>query len=429
MSVIVVTGMQWGDEGKGKIIDLLSKLAQHIARAQGGNNAGHTIVAEGKEFKFHLIPSGILYPHTVCYIGGGTVLDPHSVLTEIETLKTNQIEFEKRLKISPYTQLVFPYHRLLDRLSEESKGASAIGTTRKGIGPCYVDKVNRCGISMADLLCPSSFQKRLQETLTFKNRELEKLYNHPPLDWEPIFDTYQILKDKLAAYVAPVEKMMYEAAMRKEPILFEGAQGALLDNTFGTYPFVTSSSTLAGGVCSGFGFGPSLIQQTIGVLKAYTTRVGGGPFPTELTPQELLLFPNHELAREKGTTTGRNRRLGWFDAFLARHTLMLNGVDTLAVTKLDILDHLDEIKLCVGYQDCSFFPPTAEQLSKAIPIYETYPGWKQTTSHISSYQELPLNAKAYLKRIEELCGANISILSVGPDREQTIWMTTQFHAI
>ena len=421
-SSIAVIGMQWGDEGKGKIIDLLSEKANHIARAQGGNNAGHTIVAGGEEFRFHLIPSGILYPHTQCYIGGGTVLDPASLLSEIEGLKRHKIHFEKRLHISRYAHVVLPYHKLLDALSEKSKGSSAVGTTGRGIGPCYADKVNRIGIRVADLISPSSFRSKLQSVLEIKNRELETIYGQPPLNFETIFQEYEQFALLLKPYAAPVEELLYEASKRGEKILFEGAQGALLDVSFGTYPFVTSSSTLSGGVCSGFGFGPSKIEMTIGVAKAYTTRVGNGPFPTELEGGEAALFPDHSTAREVGTTTGRKRRIGWLDTFLLRHTICLNGADCLALTKLDILDHLEEIKICVGYKGISSFPATLEELNAAEPIYEICPGWKENISAVTLYDQLPENAKKYLRRIEALCGTPISILSVGPDREKTLWM-------
>ncbi|MBU6446133.1 MAG: adenylosuccinate synthetase, partial [Verrucomicrobia bacterium] len=279
MSSIVVIGTQWGDEGKGKVIDLLSENARHIARAQGGNNAGHTIVVGAQEFKFHLIPSGILYPHTKCYIGGGTVLDPASLLTELEGLKSHGVPNVKRLYISQYAHIVFPYHQLIDQLAEKQKGGAAVGTTGKGIGPCYADKVNRCGIRLVDLLEPESFRLKLQSAVAQKNRELEKLYQHPPMEWEPIFETYAKYAAELAPYVAPVEELLSQAAKQGENILFEGAQGALLDITFGTYPFVTSSCTLSGGIAAGLGVGPSKIDHTIGVVKVYTTRVGNGPFP------------------------------------------------------------------------------------------------------------------------------------------------------
>lgn len=425
-SSIAVVGMQWGDEGKGKVIDLLSEKAEHIARAQGGNNAGHTIVAEGKEFRFHLIPSGILYPHTKCYIGGGTVLDPASFLDEIEGLKRAKINFDRRLFISQYAHIILPYHRLFDQLAEKNRGKSAVGTTGRGIGPCYSDRVNRIGIRMIDLISPDVFCKKLEEALAWKNLELEKIYGGSALNLESILEEYHHFANQLRPYVAPVEEMLYHAAKKNEKILFEGAQGALLDVTFGTYPFVTSSCTLSGGICSGFGFGPSGIQKSIGVVKAYTTRVGNGPLPTELKQEELALFPDHFASRETGTTTGRKRRMGWFDAVLLKHTICLNGVDSLALTKLDILDDLDEIKICIGYKGHSSFPALSDDLTSANPLYETHQGWKESTKNIKVYEELPINAKKYLRRIEELCGVPISIVSVGPDREKTIWVDSFF---
>jgi adenylosuccinate synthase len=424
---IAVIGMQWGDEGKGKVIDLLSKEAQHIARAQGGNNAGHTIVVENQEYRFHLIPSGILYPHTKCYIGGGTVIDPASLLSEMNELKKHRVDFEKRLFISAYAHVVFPYHRLLDQLSEKLKGKEAVGTTGRGIGPCYVDKVSRCGIRMADLCSSKTFGEKLRSVLELKNRELEKLYGEKPLSFESIFHEYTDFARQLEPFIAPVEEALFKANKRGEKILFEGAQGALLDNTFGTYPYVTSSCTMSGGICSGLGMGPTRLDHTLGVAKAYTTRVGNGPLPTEFSPQELALFPDHSTSREIGTTTGRKRRMGWLDAFLLKHTVCLNGADSLAVTKLDILDDLDEIKICVGYKHCHTFPATVEELAAAIPIYETHPGWKRSTRDLKIYGDLPPKARAYLRRIEEICEVPISLISVGPEREKTIWMDPLFN--
>lgn len=413
--------MQWGDEGKGKAIDLLAHKAHHIARAQGGNNAGHTIIAEGQEFKFHLIPSGILYPHTRCYIGGGTVLDPASLLSEMEQLTHRGISWQKRLFLSRYCHIVFPYHRLLDQLIEKKKGGSAVGTTGRGIGPCYTDKISRAGIRLCDLVS-ERFQEKLEKVVASKNEELEKFYGHPPLDVKPLYMEYKAYAEKLAPFIAPVEEMLYEASSKGEKILFEGAQGALLDVTFGTYPFVTSSCTLSGGICSGLGVGPTRVGQVLGVTKAYTTRVGHGPFPTELKEAELAQFPDHATAREMGTTTGRKRRMGWFDAFLVRHTICLNGADALAIMKLDILDQVDEIKICTGYKHCKHFPATEDELSRAVPIYESHPGWKRPTSHITLYDDLPSLAKAYLRRVEDLCGIPLALVSVGPEREKTIWL-------
>jgi adenylosuccinate synthase len=416
--------MQWGDEGKGKVIDLLSEKGRHIVRAQGGNNAGHTIVAKGKEYKFHLIPSGIIYPHTQCYIGGGTVLDPSSFLEEIKGLEKEGISPHGRLFLSKYLHLVFPYHKEIDRRSEIRKGAQAVGTTGRGIGPCYSDRINRCGIRLADLMHPAHFKEILAKTLAIKNHELQTLYDAPPCDFDLIFNEYLEFGEKLKPFIAPVEEMLYAASKNKESILYEGAQGAMLDVTFGSYPFVTSSCTLAAGVFSGSGMGPSFSTETIGVTKAYTTRVGHGALPTELNESELKLFPDHGAARELGTTTGRKRRMGWLDLFLLKHTICLNGATSLAITKLDILDHLDELKICVGYKGCSSFPT---DLNHVVPIYETHPGWKSSTRDAFVYQDLPDRAKAYLRRIEEFCEVPISIISVGPEREKTLWLDQFFN--
>ncbi|MBI3508952.1 MAG: adenylosuccinate synthase [Chlamydiia bacterium] len=421
MTTCAVVGLQWGDEGKGKVVDLLANQVAHVARAQGGNNAGHTIVERGKEFRFHLVPSGILYPHTKCYIGGGTVLDPASFLGEIEGLKQHGIvNMEKRLMISAYAHVVFPYHWRIDTLLERAKGEGAVGTTGRGIGPCYTDKVSRCGLRMADLVDADFFGAKLERALTLKNQELEKLYGEPPFDFLPLFEEYSLYAEKLRPFVGPVEECLYRASQNKENILFEGAQGALLDVTFGSYPFVTSSQTLAGGIASGLGIGPSRIHKVLGVVKAYTTRVGHGPLPTELKEHELAHFPDHGASRELGTTTGRKRRIGWLDTLLLRHTICINGVDQLAIMKLDILDGLDEIKICVGYKQCTRFPATLEALKEVEPIYEIHPGWKQSTKQVRDFSDLPRQAKAYVKRIEELCEIPAVLISVGPDREQTI---------
>jgi adenylosuccinate synthase len=426
MSSIAVLGLQWGDEGKGKVVDLLSEKAKHIARAQGGNNAGHTILIGPREFRFNLIPSGILYPHAKCYIGGGTVIDPGGLLKEMEGLRTNNISFEKRLFLSAYAHIVLPYHRLLDKLFEERKGSSAIGTTGRGIGPCYVDKVRRTGIRMAELIDPSLLWARLEALLPSKNEEFEKIYASPGFVLEQMYHEFAEYGKKLHPFVAPVEEMLFDAHEKKESILFEGAQGALLDVTFGTYPYVTSSCTLAGGISAGLGFGPSRIEHVVGVAKAYTTRVGNGPFPTELGERELALFPNHVESREIGTTTGRKRRIGWLDIPILKATSRWNGVDSLALMKLDILDGLEEIKICVGYalegRGIHSFPTTIEALSQVVPIYETHPGWKSSTRECKIYDDLPGLAKKYLRRIEQLLNIPISLISVGPEREKTLWL-------
>jgi adenylosuccinate synthase len=427
ISSVAVIGMQWGDEGKGKVIDLLSKKAKHIARAQGGNNAGHTIVDGNQEFRFHLIPSGILYPSTKCYIGGGTVVDPKSLLQEMDELKKNGIQFEKRLFLSQYAHVVFPYHRTLDQLMERK---AAIGTTGKGIGPCYVDKARRTGIRIAELIDETLLKARLEETLASKNEELQKIYGHEGFQLDELFREYAEYGKRLKPHVAPVEEMLFHASCKKDRILFEGAQGALLDITFGTYPYVTSSCTLSGGVAAGLGFGPSRIDHVIGATKAYTTRVGNGPFPTELSEQEMALFPGHTASREIGTTTGRKRRMGWLDAVILRSTICWNGADSLALMKLDILDGLDEIKICTGYKlhgkVVEYFPASIEELKQVVPVYESHPGWKSPTQDIHHYNELPANARHYLKRIENILNIPISIVSVGPQRDRTIWIDPIF---
>lgn len=409
--------MQWGDEGKGKVIDLLSEKARHIVRPQGGNNAGHTIVVKGQEFRFHLVPSGILYAHTRCYIGGGTVIDPPSLLQELEVLRKANILLDGRLFISAYAHVVLPYHRLFDQLQEQRKGSRAIGTTGRGIGPCYVDKAQRMGVRIGDLVDPEKFGHVLSAILPFKNEELHKLFAHAPLNLEALVEEYATYGALLRPFVAPVEELIHEAVQRDEPTLFEGAQGALLDTTFGTYPFVTSSCTLAGGATTGSGLGPSRVGSVLGVAKAYTTRVGNGPLPTELDTKSLGVFPDHTAAREIGTTTGRKRRIGWLDVALLKHTAALNGADQLTVTKLDILDTLREIPVCVGYRGASSFPFALED---AEPIYEVLPGWGVSTAKATSYAELPANARRYIERIEELTRVPVSLVSVGPERCQTL---------
>lgn len=431
MPSIVVVGLQWGDEGKGKVIDLLSESARHIARAQGGNNAGHSVLVKGQEYQFHLIPSGILYPHTRCYIGGGTVIDPKSLLQEMEMMKKRGIAFEKRLFLSQYAHVVFPYHRQMDELLDLKKKES-VGTTKKGIGPCYADKAQRLGFRLADLLSPS-FADQLKKVLEWKNAELERMYGKKPISYEELLEEYLGYADALRPFVFPVEQMLYEAMQKGEVILYEGAQGALLDTTFGTYPFVTSSCTTAGGIPSGLGIGPSRVGSVVGVLKAYVTRVGSGPFPTELSEEERVLFPDPSASREVGVTTGRVRRLGWFDVVLAKHTLRLNGVDSIALMKLDILDEIDTIKICVGYrldgQIVETFPTTADEHARLEPIYEMMPGWKCSTGQIEHFEDLPEKAQAYVKRLEVLCEVGIGFVSTGPARNQTLWLSRFFQEV
>jgi adenylosuccinate synthase len=428
MPAVIVVGAQWGDEGKGKVTDLLAPEAQHIVRAQGGNNAGHTVIIGSEEYKLHLVPSGILHDHTQCYIGGGTVLDPQVLLNEIEGLSSRGIKVKGRLWISPEAHVIFPYHQMIDKLSEQRKGSLSIGTTGKGIGPCYSDKANRLGIRIGDLIHPTLFRSTLEKVLPIKNDELTKLYNAAPCSFDELFNAYRNYAAALAPFVTDIQSRIYSAFERNENVLLEGAQGTFLDITHGTYPFVTSSNTIAAGICTGAGVGPNRIDHVLGVVKAYTTRVGHGPMPTEINDNETFL--DHKQAREFGTTTGRKRRVGWFDAVVVRQAAQLNGFDSMAVTKLDILDSLKEIKIGVGYQlngkQIDFLPSQIHELENVQPIYETLPGWCSPTTHIGHFEQLPSNAKSYLKRLETLCKTPISVVSLGPERERTLILSHPF---
>lgn len=430
MSSVIVVGVQWGDEGKGKMIDLLAEHAHHIVRAQGGNNAGHTIKIGEEEYRFHLVPSGILYPHTHCYIGGGTVIDPAVLIQEIKGLEARGIIVEGRLSISPHAHIILPYHRDLDKLYEAQKGADSIGTTGRGIGPCYADKALRIGIRIGDLISKDVFVKRLKLAVSIKNQELVKIFNLSEIDIGSLIDEYQGYASFLAPYVTPFEQKLGEHLKTGAYMLFEGAHGSLLDTTFGTYPYVTSSSTLAAGVLAGAGVGPSKVGHTLGVVKAYTTRVGNGPLPSKLSPDEEKLFLDCAAAREIGTTTGRKRRMGWFDSVIVRYTASLSGVDSLAITKLDILDNLSEIKICSAYRykgELLDTPPVlTEEMELVEPVYETLPGWKTPTHDVTRLEDLPTNARRYLDRVEELCAAPISVLSLGPERDRTIFLKNFF---
>lgn len=430
MPGVIVVGAQWGDEGKGKVIDLLAQHAEYIVRSQGGNNAGHTIVVKGEEFRFHLVPSGILYPHAQCFIMGGTVIDPKVLLEEIDGIEAKGVILTGRLHLSPYAHVILPYHRIIDKLSEERKGAQAIGTTGRGIGPCYSDKASRIGIRICDLIDPVLLEKRLRFILPLKNQELVAIYNQSPLDLESVYKEYSAYGKALASYVGEPEMIVGRACKENKNVLFEGAHGTLLDITFGTYPYVTSSSTTSSGVSGGAGVGASRITHTIGVVKAYTTRVGAGPLPSALAEQERNLFLDNVSAREIGTTTGRMRRIGWFDACLVRYAASLNGMDSLALTKLDVLDALKEIKICTSYRlrgkQILYPPPVIEDLELVEPVYETMPGWNCPTKDVSSYEELPKEAKAYIERICHLVDTPLSILSLGPERERTLFIQEIF---
>ncbi|HEY2811106.1 MAG TPA: adenylosuccinate synthase [Rhabdochlamydiaceae bacterium] len=424
MHSIIVIGTQWGDEGKGKVVDLLSERADCVVRSQGGNNAGHTIVVGQEEFRFHLIPSGVLYPHTQCFITGGTVIDPKVLLVEMAGLQSKGIVLQGRLRISPYAHVIFPYHCALDKLYEAQKGSAAIGTTGCGIGPCYMDKAARIGIRIADLIDPYLLEKQLKFVLQFKNRELELLFNQAPLDFDPLYKEYCAYGQKIRPFVGNAEVELAEAIAQNKKTLFEGAHGALLDGTFGTYPFVTSSYTMASGISVGAGIGPTQVTHTLGVVKAYTTRVGAGPLPSALSADEEHLFLDHAAAREIGTTTGRKRRRGWFDAALVRFAVTLSGVDSLALMKLDVLDSMGEIKICTGYrykgEHLKMPPPTIDALERVEPLYETHPGWMQSTREARTWEDLPKPARQYLERLAELVGVPLSLISVGPERSRTI---------
>lgn len=421
-------GAQWGDEGKGKITDLLSRSADVVVRSQGGVNAGHTVVVAEQTFKLHLIPSGILYPSTECIIGSGTVIDPQVLIEEIEQLKALGVTVDN-LHISQTAHVTMPYHRKIDQASEESRGEYKIGTTGRGIGPTYADKSERTGIRVLDLMNPEHLRKQLGWTINYKNVILEKLYNLPPLDSEKVIDEYLKYAEYLKPFVVDSSLKIYEAVKEKKNILFEGAQGTLLDLDHGTYPYVTSSNPIAGGACVGAGVGPTTIDRVIGVAKAYTTRVGEGPFPTELNDEVGQLLG--DLGAEFGTTTGRRRRCGWFDAVIGRYAVRINGLDCLAITKLDVLDELEEIQVCVAYdidgEICNHFPTNASQFANCKPVYKTLPGWRKNTTDCRSLADLPKEALNYLKYLAELMKVPIAIVSVGPGRDQTIIVEDPIH--
>ncbi|MDD5594855.1 MAG: adenylosuccinate synthase [Candidatus Omnitrophica bacterium] len=420
---IVIVGTQWGDEGKGKMIDILSQKVDLVVRYQGGSNAGHTVVAKGKEYIFHLIPSGILHAKKICCIGNGVVIDPEMLVKEIKGLACSGIDIDRRLKISELAHVIMPYHKILDKL-RESKRKNKIGTTGRGIGPCYADKINRCGIRMIDLLNPKVLAEKLRDNLKEKNEIFKKVYQHPEYSFQKIYQDYLDYGKMLSASICNTSQLLNRAIKDKKDILFEGAQGTFLDIDFGTYPFVTSSSATSGGACIGTGVAPVSLDKVIGVAKAYTTRVGEGPFPTEFT----RAFGNfmREKGREFGATTGRPRRCGWFDTIMVKEAIMLNGISELAIMKLDILDGLKSIKICTAYKykgkTFKEFPYDLEVLEKAIPVYKTMPGWKVPVCGVETYQNLPKNAKSYLSYLEDMLKTRISVVSIGSAREETIFV-------
>ena len=422
MPANIVVGTQWGDEGKGEIIDIIASRADVVVRSQGGNNAGHTVVNDGQTYKLHLIPSGILYKNTACLIGAGVVLDPKDFLSEIDDLSSRGISFDN-LKIDPRAHVVMPWHITLDGLSEKFRGNSDIGTTKRGIGPCYMDKYERCGIRVYDLVHPEVFAEKVRMTGKLKNKIITEVYGGEPHDIEAIIKEYTEYGKRLAKYVDDVSVIVYEAAKANKTIMFEGAQATLLDIDFGTYPYVTSSHPLSAGVCVGTGVGPMIISNIIGVAKAYTTRVGKGPFPTELNDEIGETIRNK--GGEFGTTTGRPRRTGWFDAVIVRHSVRVNGLSSLAINKLDTLGGIGDLKVCVAYKKpdgtvIENFPAALEELADCVPVYETLKGFDDDVSSCRSFDELPEACKKYIERLEELCDCHISMVGVGPDREQII---------
>jgi adenylosuccinate synthase len=425
---VIVIGTQWGDEGKGKITDLLSRSADVVVRYQGGINAGHTVVVNDQTFKLHLIPSGILYPQTECIIGSGTVVDPKILLEELDRLHQLGVS-TNNLFIAETAHVTMPYHRLIDKASEELRAEHKIGTTGRGIGPTYADKSERIGVRILDLMDKDILPKRLRWAVEQKNVILDKLYGLPALDPQEVIDQYTEYADRLRKYVVDASLKIDEAIKKRLNILFEGAQGTLLDLDHGTYPYVTSSNPVAGGACIGAGVGPTTIDRIIGVSKAYTTRVGEGPFPTELNDRlgEQLC----DRGAEFGTTTGRKRRCGWFDGVIGRYAVRINGLDCLAVTKLDVLDELDEIKVCVAYdldgKVVRDFPSSSRVFAKCKPIYETLPGWKTPTQDCKSLSDLPKEARNYLNCLEDLLKIPIAIVSLGASRGQTIIVEDPIH--
>lgn len=429
MSSVVIVGTQWGDEGKGKVVDLLAERACKIVRFQGGNNAGHTLVVEDKSFISHLVPSGILYPGKVCIIGNGVVVDPGVLIDEIEQLRQRGIVVDaNNLFLSENAHLIMPYHRLIDQGREQRKGVNKIGTTGRGIGPCYEDKASRNGIRLGDLIDREIFEAKLAEVLPEKNFYLEHFLKCPTINLQAILDEYLPYAEELRSHIKDTSLTINAAVAAGEHVLFEGAQGTHLDIDHGTYPFVTSSNTVAGHACCGAGIGPTEIDGVMGMVKAYTTRVGAGPFPTELTTDIGDLIQSR--GKEFGATTGRRRRCGWLDAILVRFAARVNSLTGLAITKLDVLSGLATVNICTGYKYkqslISEFPSSTKVLDACQPIYEELPGWHEPIGEIRRVEDLPKNAYDYVRRIEELTATPVQIISVGPGREQTIMMEHPF---
>ncbi len=418
----VIIGSQWGDEGKAKIVDYLTLDSDIVIRFQGGANAGHTVEVGDEKFIFHLIPSGIMHPDKTCVIGNGVVLDPKQVITELDELAERGISCDGRLFISDSAHVVFPYHIRLDQLQEKAAGKQAIGTTGRGIGPAYADKITRSGIRMGDILDTQNFEAKLKKAVAEKNELFAKMYGGEPLSADEIFSDYVEYGQKLKAFVTDTAVYLHQQAKNGKSFVFEGAQGTILDIDHGTHPYVTSSNTVAAAASSGSGVGLKSIDHVVGVVKAYTTRVGNGPFPTELL--DSVGEDLREIGKEFGATTGRPRRCGWFDAVVVRKAAMVNGLTHLAITKMDVMDDFEEIKICTGYEingkETPYFPTNIDKLALAKPIYETHPGWKQSTCEATSWNQLPKKAQKYLERIVELVEIPIGMVSVGPKRHQTI---------
>lgn len=421
MATAMVLGTQWGDEGKGKIVDYLAQKADVVIRSQGGNNAGHTVVADGQSFALRLLPSGILFSEKTCIIGNGVVVNPEVLLEEIDGMVKKGVTISK-LEVSTRAHVIMPYHIRIDEEDEKLRGDDKIGTTKNGIGPCYADKINRVGIRIGDLMDRDVFYQKLKTNLELKNRLFATYYNCEGFDFEEIFTKYTALAERIRPYVKDTEYSANQYIKEGKKVLFEGAQATMLDLDHGTYPFVTSSNPTAGGACVGSGVGPRMMSNIIGVVKAYTTRVGAGPFPAEQSNKigEYLRETGHEF----GTVTGRSRRCGWFDSVVVRYAAMLNSLDYLAITRLDILDGLDTINICKGYmykgRELEEYPESLNVLQEVEPVYEELPGWKTDISGCKSYDELPENARYYVERISQLVGVPLGIVSVGPDRSQTI---------
>ena len=421
MASVIIVGTQWGDEGKGKIVDYLACKCEYVVRSQGGSNAGHTVVVDNIKYKFRLLPSGVLYNDKICIIGNGVVIDPKVFLSEIDGLIEKNVNISN-LKISNRAHILMPYHRLLDELQEEDLGENKLGTTKNGIGPCYMDKSSRLGIRVVDLINKDLFAKKLKFNLEIKNKLFKKLYNHNVFNYNEVLKEYLEYADRLKNYVADTSIILNKALKENRNILFEGAQASMLDLDHGTYPFVTSSYPTAGGACIGSGVGPKSIDNIIGVVKAYSTRVGEGPFPTELL-DDIGQFIRDK-GNEYGTVTRRPRRCGWLDACVIKYVSYINSLDSIAITRLDILDELDKLKICVAYKYngkiLEYYPADLDILSKVEPVYEEFDGWKTSTKDIRDYNKLPENAKKYLKRLSEISEVEISIVSVGASRYETI---------